>query len=134
LLPVRVPDLANTTRGSSSNDFKPLPQKKKDGSSIPVDLQRFRLYTGAPIFVDFKAIPYQDREVLDWRARLRLAEEVQEMLGEGLLSGAREKLRTLHVSHLVLPSGQAIRGHGFHLVYEDPFYRVFRLTTGSDRN
>lgn len=41
---------------------------------IPPDLQEFRLVTGAPAFVDFKSIPYQDREVLTWYDRLRRAQ------------------------------------------------------------
>lgn len=41
---------------------------------IPPKLQDFRLESGAPAFVDFKAIPYQDRELLAWQERLRLAQ------------------------------------------------------------
>ena len=33
---------------------------------IPVGLQRFRLHTGAPIFVDVKSIPYKDVDVIEW--------------------------------------------------------------------
>src|SRR5262249_32252733 len=55
LLPVNVPDLARAPRGSLSSDFKSLADKQRDRRVIPVDLQRFRLYTGVPIFVDFKS-------------------------------------------------------------------------------
>jgi hypothetical protein len=41
---------------------------------IPPKLQDFRLETGAPAFVDFKSIPYQDRELLEWQERLELAQ------------------------------------------------------------
>lgn len=40
---------------------------------IPPRLQEFRLATGAAAFVDFKSIPYLDREVLEWYQRTRLA-------------------------------------------------------------
>ncbi len=73
LIPVRVPDLARATRGSLSSDFKPLPDKRRDQKIIPIDLQRFRLYTGVPIYVDFKSIPYKDTDVLEWHDRLRFA-------------------------------------------------------------
>ncbi len=32
----------------------------------PVKLQDFRLASGSPAYVDFKSIPYQDRDVLEW--------------------------------------------------------------------
>jgi hypothetical protein len=102
-LPVNVPDLAATTRGSLSSDFKPLAEKKRDGRIIPVDLQRFRLYTGAPIFVDFKSVPYQDTEVLEWYARLHLAQRAQKQI-------RKERLSALVVGSAVLglmqPDGQ----------------------------
>ena len=41
---------------------------------IPAKLQEFRLATGAPVFVDFKSIPYRDVDVLEWRERLRLVD------------------------------------------------------------
>lgn len=75
LIPVNVPAQADSPRGTpSSSDFKPLAAKKRDALVIPVDLQRFRLATGVPIFVDFKAIPYKDTDVLEWYKRLRFAE------------------------------------------------------------
>ena len=42
---------------------------------IAVDLQRFRLFTGVPIYVDFKSIPYKDTEVLEWFRRLKQCSE-----------------------------------------------------------
>jgi hypothetical protein len=43
---------------------------------IPSSLQEFRLATGAPAFVDRKAIPYPDIDVIEWRERLRLVNRV----------------------------------------------------------
>src|SRR5207249_10180937 len=45
------------------------------GSAVSWDLQRFRLLTGAAAYVDGKAIPYQDAEVLEWYRRVRQAEQ-----------------------------------------------------------
>jgi hypothetical protein len=127
-LTVRVPNLAATTKGSLSSDFKPLPDKARDARIIPVDLQRFRLHTGAPIFVDFKSIPYQDVEVLEWYGRIQLAEAVQEQIREGRLSDALSELRGRGVTHLVLPAQPEQRCDAIKRVYEDPYYHVCRLT------
>jgi len=44
--------------------------------AIPTDMERFRLEAGAPTFVDFKAHPYKDAEVVEWHARISLAREL----------------------------------------------------------
>ncbi|MFN2152397.1 MAG: DUF6798 domain-containing protein [Anaerolineales bacterium] len=68
---------------------------------IPTKMQDFRLETGAPAYVEFKSIPYQDVEVLEWYRRLLLAnqfyargscDELPELAAEG-------------ITHLVLPAG-----------------------------
>lgn len=48
---------------------------KKSGEVylIPIDMQDFRLETGAPAYIEFKSIPYKDSEVLEWRRRVELA-------------------------------------------------------------
>ncbi|MBA3420518.1 MAG: hypothetical protein H0U12_01245 [Thermoleophilaceae bacterium] len=38
---------------------------------VPPRMYEFRLDAGAPIYVDYKTHPYEDREVLEWRRRLR---------------------------------------------------------------
>jgi hypothetical protein len=126
-VPVKVPDLAAATRGSLSSDFKPLPEKKVDDRIIPIDLQRFRLHTGAPILVDFKSIPYRDLDVLEWRDRLMFARSVTEQIEKGDVSAAVTRLREKGVTHLVWPAGQELTGAGV-VVFGGPHYRVYRLS------
>ena len=123
LLPVRLQKLAKTTRGSLSSDFKPLADKKQSSQVIAVDLQRFRLHAGVPIFVDFKSIPYKDTDVIEWHQRLLLAESLQARLAGDALA----ELRRLGVTHVVRPSGSQTLGEGVEKVYEDEFYHVYRL-------
>lgn len=125
-LPVRVPDLVAATRGSLSSDFKPLAEKKADAKVIPVDLQRFRLHTGTPIYVDFKSIPYKDTDVLEWRDRLYLAQSLQERIRKGETAPALAELRRLGITHVVVPVGSPIASAELELVHEDPAYRVYR--------
>ncbi len=40
---------------------------------IPLKMQDFRLEAGAPAYIEFKSIPYKDRDVLEWRRRVDLA-------------------------------------------------------------
>jgi hypothetical protein len=122
LLPAPIPNLAATTRGSLSSDFKPLAAKKTDVRIIPIDLQRFRLFTGAPIFVDFKAIPYKDTDVLEWYDRLRFNQTVHQRLATGNLDDLRGELRRRGITHVVLPA--KVEQAGSVLV---GIYRVYRM-------
>jgi hypothetical protein len=131
-LPVAVPNLAATTRGSLSSDFKPVAEKRRDMRIIPVGLQCFRLHTGAPIYVDFKAIPYKDGEVIEWRKRLRVVETVRKQLDAGQIPEALAELRRVRVTHLIVPAQLRLAGHGLVQLYEDPSYRVYKLTPGSE--
>jgi hypothetical protein len=125
-LPVRVPDLVKATRGSLSSDFKPLAEKKVDAKVIPVDLQRFRLHTGTPIYVDFKSIPYKDTDVLEWRDRLLLAQSLQERMHKGDVDPALVELRRLGVTHLIVPTSAPISSAVLEQIHEDPAYSVYR--------
>ncbi len=126
-LPVTVPKLAATTHGSFSSDFKPLPEKKHDPRLIPIDLQRFRLHTGASIFVDFKGIPYQDTEVLEWRKRIGQAQTIQEQIQKGQLTEALAVLRALGVTHLVRPLSQEVADARLQKVFAGGGYLVYFL-------
>ncbi len=130
LIPVKVPDLQASTRGSLSSDFKPAAAKQRDPRLIPVDLQRFRLYTGAPIFVDFKSIPYRDTDVLEWRARLDRNERYYTHLRAGRPDEIREDLRRDRITHVVTTSDQPLEDERFKLVYGDEYYRVYWIRDG----
>jgi hypothetical protein len=129
LLPVRVPGLPKR-RGSLSSDFQPVAAKRADDRVIPVDLQRFRIHAGAAAYVDFKSIPYKDAEVVEWLARMRFTEAMQEQLRKGDVRDALKTLRARRVTHVVLPAAQELAGPGVALEHRDPHYRVYFI--GSD--
>jgi hypothetical protein len=131
-LPVKIPKLAKTTRGSLSSDFKPLPDKQADKRVIPVNLQRFRLHAGAPIYVDFKSIPYLDVEVIEWHQRLQRAEDTLAAIKDSEGHRALANLRSRGVTHLVLPVSISVAAYGFvtEKLYEDTRYAVYRLHEG----
>ena len=127
LLPVRVPDLAKTTYGSLSSDFKPPAAKRADVRILPIDLQSFRLTTGAPIFVDFKAIPYRDTDVIEWRHRLDEAMSWQQTLGSGRATEALPEMRKRGVTHVVEPADHELHDDKLRLEYRDASYLVYRV-------
>ncbi len=127
LVPVRIPDLVKSTHGSLSSDFKPLAEKRQDARVIPIDLQRFRLEAGTPIFVDFKSIPYKDTEVIEWRDRLYWVRELQEDLARGKVAEVVVEMRRQRITHLVTRAGTELAHPELHRIHQDPSYEVYRL-------
>jgi hypothetical protein len=91
----------------------------------PVKMQDFRLETGAAVVVDFKSIPYQPDEVLEWYRRVQLADRFYK-------SGDCAILAAIHLStpvtHVVEDLSDApIDCRQLEVVYEDDRYRLWRL-------
>jgi hypothetical protein len=123
-LPVKLP---GKSRGALSSDFKPLAEKKKGDDTIPVDLQRFRLTTGAPIYIDYKSIPYKDTDVLEWHSRVEFAVIVPQMIKDGKISELIEELRRRGITHLIVQAGSDLKAGSLEMVYDDGRYQVYRL-------
>jgi hypothetical protein len=69
---VRTPHVAQDARPMMDH----VRQNQASGQLylIPPQIQTFRIATGVPIFVDWKTVPFGDKEVLEWYRRYRLAE------------------------------------------------------------
>jgi len=65
----------------------------------PIKMQDFRLVSGAPVYVDFKSIPYRDNDVLEWYRRLQSADRFFKGGGCNLLFGLGQE----GVTHVILP-------------------------------
>ncbi len=98
-------------RKSNSNEYA-LFQSIKAGdypqSTIfvtPLKMQDFRLETGLPVYVDFKSIPYDDADVLEWYRRNLLVDEFYKDPTCGRIEnlGSNES-----VTHIVLPISSTI--------------------------
>jgi hypothetical protein len=105
LLPVQIPALS-TGRGSASTTFTPPPRPKPGSNLIPVDWQRFRLHTGACIYVDFKSVPYADAEVVEWLRRMRQAETWY--AGDWNAPHRRDELLREGITHVVTQADRPI--------------------------
>ncbi len=126
LLPVEVPKLTSGNRGAASLNFTPPPKRNTQKQNISVDLQQFRLFTGAPIYIDFKSIPYKDVEVLEWHQRVLWNQQFYERRDE---NGEKVKaeLADRGITHIVTTADRAVRCAALELVYEDEYYRLYRV-------
>src|SRR5207247_4148234 len=73
-------------------------------SAVSWDLQRFRLLTGAATYVDRKAIPYKDVEVVEWFRRVKQAER---WYAADDWDAAHDDLLKEGVTHVVVPASVA---------------------------
>lgn len=125
LLPVATPKPNPDARGVFSASFAPPPRAAEGTPFIPADLQRFRLSTGHAVYVDFKAVPYKDVEVLEWRRRMRQCEAWYAMPVWD--TKVRDELRRAGVTHVVAPAERDLAGNALEEVYADAHYRVYRV-------
>jgi hypothetical protein len=90
------------------------------------ELRKFRLYTGAPIFINTKTHPYKDVEVIEWNKRVELGEEYYRKGQAGQWGLLRNELRDYAITHVVIPNNSVKRACP-RLVeaYRDDHYAVF---------
>jgi hypothetical protein len=124
LIPAKIPPLSGGPRGSRSTSFTPPPRPKPGSNLIPVDLQRFRLATGAPIYVDFKSVPYSTQDVHEWHRRMRQVEAWYDA-GTWDQSDMQEALRKEGITLIVLP--RPANASALQLLYRDEAYSLYRL-------
>jgi hypothetical protein len=126
LIPTRIPKLNSGSRGAASTTFTPPPRPTPGSNLIPVDLQRFRLLSGRPIFVDFKSIPYADVEVVEWYRRVSLASRWYEN-GEWHTLAVQEAIRQEGITHIVVAAATPLDSAVWELLYQDEYFRVYRF-------
>lgn len=125
LIPVRVPTPSPGARGTGSTTFMPPPGSNQP-TLIAVDLQRFRLIAGAPIYVDFKSIPYKDVDVLEWRHRIEQCQKWYKAKDWGNPAKLAE-LRSAGITHVLIQADQPIDAAGYVEVFADGYYRLYRM-------
>ncbi|HTU21783.1 MAG TPA: DUF6798 domain-containing protein [Gemmataceae bacterium] len=126
LLPVEVPDLNSHNKGAASLNFTPPPRRNTQKQNISVDLQRFRLFTGAPIYIDFKSIPYKDVEVLQWHQRVLWNHQVSKQR-DWNDEKIKDALKCRDITHVVAAADRDVRCNVLRLVYADRYYRLYRV-------
>jgi hypothetical protein len=127
LLPVKFPTLKKEVPASAAKTFVPPVRTGQVG--IPVDLQRFRLATGAPIYVDFKAVPYAEADVLEWDRRMHQCEEWYRHR-DWDATGVWKEVKAAGITHVVAAADRDIKCQELELVYSDASYRLYRLKSG----
>jgi len=92
---------------------------------IPIKMQDFRLATGAPVYVEFKSIPYKDSDVLEWYRRIQAADhfykspDCSQLQSLSTQEGVTQVVLETEGSNLACPFLQEI--------YRDSSYRLVKI-------
>jgi len=124
LLPASIPKSDSGARGAFSTNFTPAP--RPGTHLIAIDLQRFRIYAGAPIYVDFKCIPYRDVEVIEWKQRLIWNRDMYDPRPWDAGSPVPE-LSARAITHVVTTASGEFASPELERVYQDANYAVYAL-------
>ena len=108
-------------------DFKPPSPANAAAHPLSFDLQRFRLSTGAPIYIDFKSIPYRDVEVLEWFDRVLWTDRFYHQLGADSLGNLHEELRQRGITYVVVRDGLPVHSRELAEVFAGDGYRLYRV-------
>lgn len=93
---------------------------------------KFRLYTGAPIFVNVKSHPYKDIEVIEWYRRMRTAQSFYDFSGKKDSTSRCNILTELadndNVTNVVLLDRDfELNCSNLSTLYEDNKYGVYKI-------
>ena len=107
-----------------------IEKKKSPGDVylIPLDMQDFRLETGAPAYVEFKSIPYKDIDVLVWYQRVSKAGSLYRAPMKRTGCQILAELHLEGVTHAVLPYDHTLQNcENLEPLYTDLHYQVFKI-------
>lgn len=93
---------------------------------IPPRWRNFRLQTGAPTYVDYWFIPYNDVAVIEWDRRIKLAEAYYRARGAERCEIAQALSAASNVTHIVEPRSESERCPGWTRVFRDTAYVLSR--------
>ena len=96
---------------------------------VPLDMQDFRLETGAPAYIEFKSIPYKDVEVLEWYRRVGTAGNLYRAPNKRTGCQILADLYLEGVTNVVLPYDHTVKNcSNLKAQYVDMNYQVYQLT------
>ncbi len=92
---------------------------------VPSKMQDFRLATGAPVFTEFKSIPYKDTDVLEWYRRILLNNSFYQDLNCNLLSSL---VNNDGITHIITNRFSQFMGCSFiSIQYQDQNFQVYHV-------
>ncbi len=96
---------------------------------IPPDWRYFRLFTGAPAFVDHWFIPYNDVAVVEWHQKVQLVDAFYGANGDARCRMLKELSAGYGITHVIVRAGDGGGCGGWKVLFQDDNYRLYGLTS-----
>ena len=94
------------------------------------DFDDFRLYTGVPVFINWKSHPYKDTQVLEWYQRVLRADAFYDADAGQKCTVLEQMLREYHLTHVVIKSKEIMLKCNFSTeLFRSDNYAIYALTT-----
>ncbi len=93
---------------------------------VPLDLEMFRIRSGAPIFIDWKSVPLKDSDVLEWYKRVGTAETFYKLRGKEACRALSSITSEYAITHVVV-EGHEAPSACLTKLYGDGNYGVYRI-------
>lgn len=95
---------------------------------IPINMESFRLYSAAPVFVDFKNHPYAVEEVIEWYKRILLADSIYVEPNNINCDKLIDLAKGYGVTHIVLENNHfKVIPDCLQIVYHDKRFAVYLI-------
>jgi len=94
---------------------------------IPPTMENFRLSAGVPVFIDWKSLPYSDKEVIEWYSRLKIADDFYDSTNQVACNKLKEITSTYGVTHVLVDKYPMIECDCADLVHQSNGYRIYKL-------
>ena len=109
-------------------NFITATKTKDDIYLIPLNLERFRLQTGARILVDKKSHPFKDVEVIEWYDRIQSAKAFYNGNPESKCDVLQEISFQYGVTHIVYNNKKnSLNCNFLNKIFDDGKYSVFKI-------
>ena len=108
------------------NTFDVQTEEKKENEIF--NLEQFRLYTGVPIFINYKSHPYKDVEVIEWYKRVLIAKSFYESKDNKSCERLKDIAVNYGVTHVIFQINHfSTKCDSLEKLYENKRYLVYRI-------
>ena len=94
---------------------------------IPPTMENFRISAGVPVFIDWKSLPYSDKEVIEWYSRLKIANDFYGSTNQTACNKLKAITSTYGVTHVLVDRNPMIECDFADLVHQSNGYRIYKL-------
>jgi hypothetical protein len=107
-------------------DFVKKNKKAGDIYLIPIHLKKFRIYTEAPIFVDFKGFPFGSRAAIEWFKRIKLAKIFYEEKAPEKNIALEKIIINYDITHVLISANSSLSEKYFTMLFNNEEYKLYK--------